>query len=267
MSRRNQLNQRVTSWEAAEQIFADIDSEDNFEDHNDNVSFPSADYMSQDTQDSDWEYDLDGVADLTLDDRPMDISPVSDEQQGGNEAGNVRPMSTLLGSNSDEDKDTGQTLPNSKTRRLQLQRANHSCNESTDNESANKSDSPHCSDISTPLQVARGQGIYRRSSRVQNSRIAWDIDEVDSYLPKQIPFVGETVRTYAYCRHRRSEKLLHENILQKSKNNKFFNFRNKMSWAIFFTNLMIFAVVVVPMVFVLFVMYHFVNFQRITWLS
>ena len=29
--------------------------------------------MSQDSQDSDWEYDLDGVADLMLDDRPMDI--------------------------------------------------------------------------------------------------------------------------------------------------------------------------------------------------
>ena len=152
MSRRNQLNKRVTSWEAAEQIFADIDSEDNFEDHNDDVSFPSADYMSQDSPDSDWEYDLDGVADLTLDDRPMDISPVSDEQQGGNEAGNVRPMSTISGSNSDEDQDTGQKLPNSKRRRFQLQRANYSCNET-----ANKSDSPYCSDVSTPLQVVRGQ--------------------------------------------------------------------------------------------------------------
>ena len=63
---------------------------------------------------------------------------MSDEQQGGNDAGNVRPMSTLSGSNSDEDQDTGQTLPNSKRRRRQLQSPNHSCNVSTDNESANE---------------------------------------------------------------------------------------------------------------------------------
>ena len=184
MSRRNQLNKRVTSWEAAEQIFADIDSEDNFEDHNDDVSFPSADYMSQDSPDSDWEYDLDGVADLTLDDRPMDISPVSDEQQGGNEAGYVRPMSTLSGSNSDEDQDTAKFQKTEvPAPRSQLQ---YSCNETS-----NESDSPYCSEVSTPLQVVRGQEIYRRSTRVQNSRIAWDIDEADSYLPEQIPFAGK----------------------------------------------------------------------------
>ena len=47
MSQRNQLNKQVTTWKAAEQIFADIDSGDNFDD--DNVSFPSAAYMSQDS--------------------------------------------------------------------------------------------------------------------------------------------------------------------------------------------------------------------------
>ena len=92
------------------------------------------------------------------------------DEHGGNDAGNVRPMSTLSGSNSDEDQNTGQTLPNSKRRRLQLQSLNHSCNESTDNESANESDYAHCSDISTPLQVVRGQGIYRRSPRVRGGR-------------------------------------------------------------------------------------------------
>ena len=41
-------------------------------------------------------------------------------------------MSTLSGSNSDEDQDAGQSLSNPKRRRLQFQRPNHSCNESTE---------------------------------------------------------------------------------------------------------------------------------------
>ena len=67
----------------------------------------------------------------------------------GNDAGDIRPMSTVSGSNSDEDQGTGQTLPNPKRRRLQFQSPNHSCNESTGNESAHESDFAHCSDVSS----------------------------------------------------------------------------------------------------------------------
>ena len=103
MLRINHPSNEVAAGKAVEHIFADIDSENNFGDDDTNVAFLHTDYISQDKQDKDCEYDL-HETDLTLNDRPMDTSPIPDEQQGGTEdASDVRSMSTISGCNSNED--------------------------------------------------------------------------------------------------------------------------------------------------------------------
>ena len=131
-------------------IFADSDSESDFDDDKDGeVSFPEVDYESQAR---DWEYDL------GLNDQFMDASSLPDKQDdNGPELSDHKPMSVELDNNSETNNDACLSQPSQKICRLQFQSPDTSNNESE-----------HKSEGDLSLQSALGQGKHRHTPRVHH---------------------------------------------------------------------------------------------------